>query len=36
MIAQIAMDCKDISYNKTKLVSNASGIDIEKARSLER
>ena len=36
MIAQIAMDCKDISYNKTKLVSNASGIDIEKARALER
>lgn len=36
MIAQIVMDCKDISYNKIKLVSNASGIDIEKARALER
>lgn len=36
MIAQIALDCKDISYNKTKLISDASGIDIEKARSLER
>ena len=36
MIGQIAMDCKDISYNQTKLDSNASGIDIEKARSLER
>ena len=36
MIAQIALDCKDISYNKVKLISDASGIDIEKARSLER
>lgn len=34
MIAQIAMDCKDISYNKIKLVSNASGIDIQKAKTL--
>lgn len=35
MIAQIAMDCKDISYNKIRLISDASGIDIRKALELE-
>lgn len=35
MIAQIAMDCRDISYNKIRLVSSASGIDIRKAMELK-
>lgn len=34
MIAQIAMDCKNITYNKIRLITEKSGIDIQKAMSL--
>lgn len=35
MIAEIALDSEKISYSKTKLIQEYSGINIDKARSLE-
>lgn len=35
MIAEIALDSDKISYSKTKLIQDYSGINIDKARSLE-
>ena len=35
MIAQIAMDSPNISYNKIRMISDASGIDIQKALSFK-
>ena len=35
MIAEIALDSEKISYSKTRLIQEYSGINIDKARSLE-